>query len=65
MSASGPPTGLPSHAGPAASGFRYPIRPANFQDAGTIAQLTLPYVYWRLTVGGIQNQFRPGDRMDK
>lgn len=43
--------------GPAAEGFRYPIRPANFQDAGTIAQLTLPYVYWRLTVGGIQNQF--------
>ncbi len=43
--------------GPAASGFRYPIRPANFQDAGTIAQLTLPYVYWRLTVGGVQNQF--------
>lgn len=43
--------------GPAAEGFRYPIRPANFQDAGTISQLTLPYVYWRLTVGGIQNQF--------
>ncbi|MCC6610342.1 MAG: cytochrome c [Burkholderiales bacterium] len=43
--------------GPAAEGFRYPIRPANFTDAGTIAQLTLPYVYWRLTVGGIQNQF--------
>ncbi|MCB2095880.1 MAG: cytochrome c [Rhodobacteraceae bacterium] len=44
-------------AGPAAAGFRYPIRPANFRDAGTIGQLTLPYVYWRLTVGGIQNQF--------
>lgn len=43
--------------GPAAEGFRYPIRPANFRDAGTIAQLTLPYVYWRLTTGGIQNQF--------
>lgn len=43
--------------GPAADGFRYPIRPANFRDVGTIAQLTLPYVYWRLTVGGIQNQF--------
>ncbi len=43
--------------GVAAEGFRYPIRPANFQDAGTIAQLTLPYVYWRLTVGGLQNQF--------
>ncbi|MBZ0122975.1 MAG: cytochrome c [Roseovarius sp.] len=44
-------------AGPAATGFRYPIRPANFRDVGTIAQLTLPYVYWRLTTGGIQNQF--------
>jgi mono/diheme cytochrome c family protein len=43
--------------GPAAEGFRYPIRPASFQDPGTIAQLTLPYVYWRLTTGGIQNQF--------
>ncbi len=43
--------------GPAAEGFRYPIRPANFQDVGTIAQLTLPYVYWRLVTGGIQNQF--------
>ncbi len=43
--------------GPAAEGFRYPIRPANFRDPGTIAQLTLPYVYWRLMTGGIQNQF--------
>lgn len=43
--------------GPAAAGFRYPIRPANFQDVGTISQLTLPYVYWRMTTGGIQNQF--------
>lgn len=43
--------------GPAADGFRYPIRPANFRDAGTIAQLTLPYVYWRLVTGGYQNQF--------
>lgn len=43
--------------GAAAEGFRYPIRPASFQDPGTIAQLTLPYVYWRLTIGGIQNQF--------
>ncbi|MDP7549139.1 MAG: cytochrome c, partial [Alphaproteobacteria bacterium] len=43
--------------GPAAAGFRYPIRPADFRDVGTIAQLTLPYVYWRLEVGGIQNQF--------
>ncbi len=43
--------------GPAAEGFRYPIRPADFRNVGTIAQLTLPYVYWRLVVGGIQNQF--------
>lgn len=43
--------------GPAAAGFRYPIRPADFRDVGTIAQLTLPYVYWRLEIGGIQNQF--------
>ncbi len=58
--------------GPAAEGFRYPIRPANFRDAGRIAQLTLPYVYWRLTTGGIQNQFNsamprwvaPADKAD-
>ncbi len=43
--------------GPAAEGFRYPIRPTDFRDVGTIAQLTLPYVYWRLVAGGIQNQF--------
>jgi hypothetical protein len=43
--------------GPAATGFRYPIRPADFRDPGTIAQLTLRYVYWRVTSGGIQNQF--------
>ena len=44
-------------AGPASTGFRYPIRPANFRDVGTISQLTLRYVYWRMTTGGIQNQF--------
>jgi len=43
--------------GPAAEGFRYPIRPADFTDVGTIAQLTFKYVYWRLATGGIQNQF--------
>lgn len=43
--------------GPAATGFRYPIRPVNFRDVGTIAQLTMRYVYWRMTTGGIQNQF--------
>jgi len=58
--------------GPAAAGFRYPVRPADFTDAGTIAQLTLPYVYWRLTIGGLQNQFNsamprwtpPPDKLD-
>lgn len=43
--------------GPAAAGFRYPVRPANFRDVGTIAQLTSRYVYWRLMIGGLQNQF--------
>lgn len=43
--------------GRAAEGFRYPIRPANFRDAGTISQLTLRYVFWRVSTGGIQNQF--------
>jgi hypothetical protein len=43
--------------GPAAKGFRAPIAPANFHDAGTISQLTLRYVFWRLTEGGVQNQF--------
>jgi len=43
--------------GPAAKGFRAPIAPANFRDAGTISQLTLRYVFWRLTIGGVQNQF--------
>jgi hypothetical protein len=43
--------------GPAANGFRHPIRPADFRDPGTIAQLTLRYVYWRVMSGGVQNQF--------
>jgi hypothetical protein len=43
--------------GIAAIGFRAPIAPANFRDAGTISQLTLRYVFWRLTIGGVQNQF--------
>ena len=43
--------------GPQATGFRYPARPADFRDPGTIAQLTLPYVYWRVSQGGVQNQF--------
>lgn len=43
--------------GEAATGFRYPIRPASFRDQGTIAQLTLKYVFWRVSQGGIQNSF--------
>lgn len=43
--------------GAAAEGFRSPIRPANFRDAGTISQLTLRYVFWRVSTGGIRNQF--------
>lgn len=43
--------------GRAAEGFRSPIRPANFRDAGTISQLTLRYVFWRVSTGGIRNQF--------
>lgn len=43
--------------GPAAAGFRYPVKPASFRDRGTISQLTLQYVYWKVTDGGIQNQF--------
>lgn len=43
--------------GPAAGGFRYPVKPASFRDRGTISQLTLQYVYWKVSDGGIQNQF--------
>ncbi len=43
--------------GAEALGFRYPARPANFRDVGTISQLTLRYVYWKVSEGGIQNQF--------
>lgn len=43
--------------GPAAEGLRYPIRPANFRDPGTISQLTFKYVFWRVSEGGVQNQF--------
>ncbi len=43
--------------GPEALGFRYPARPADLQDVGTISQLTLRYVYWKVSRGGIQNQF--------
>lgn len=38
-------------AGPMARAFR--LRPADFTDAGTIATLVEPYLFWRITEGGI------------
>lgn len=29
----------------------------SFTDPGTIATLTLPYVFWKVSEGGLQNQF--------
>lgn len=43
--------------GPSASAFQYPTAPVSFKDPGTIATLQLPYVYWKVSRGGIQNQF--------
>lgn len=43
--------------GERAAGFRYPRSPVSFRDPGTIATLTLPYVYWKVSQGGIHNQF--------
>lgn len=43
--------------GPAAAGFQYPTAPVSFKDPGTIATLTLPYVFWKVSEGGLQNQF--------
>ena len=37
--------------GPASDGFNPP--PANFVDAGTIAQLQESYLYWRIKKGGV------------
>ncbi|RJQ50408.1 MAG: hypothetical protein C4526_12135 [Nitrospiraceae bacterium] len=39
--------------GPAASSIRYPAAPTNFKEPGTIAQLPVSYVYWRVRDGGI------------
>ncbi len=45
--------------GPAASAIRYPAAPTNFKEPGTIAQLPLSYVYWRVRDGGIfDKQFK-------
>ncbi|HLC17122.1 MAG TPA: cytochrome c [Thermodesulfovibrionia bacterium] len=45
--------------GPMASAIRYPASPTNFQEPGTIAQLPLGYVFWRVRDGGIfDKQFK-------
>lgn len=42
--------------GPMASAIRYPASPTNFKEPGTIAQLPLSYVYWRVRDGGIRDR---------
>lgn len=42
--------------GPAAKGVRYPAAPTNFKEPGTIAQLPLTYVYWRVRDGGVKDR---------
>ncbi|KJR40028.1 Cytochrome c [Candidatus Magnetoovum chiemensis] len=45
--------------GPMATAIRYPASPTNFKEAGTIAQLPITYVYWRVKEGVITDkQFR-------
>lgn len=45
--------------GPLATALRYPAAPTNFREPGTIAQLPLSYVYWRVKDGGIfDSQFK-------
>lgn len=39
--------------GPLATSIRYPAAPTNFKEPGTIAQLPIAYVYWRVRDGGI------------
>lgn len=57
--------------GPVASAIRYPAAPTNFKEPGTIAQLPLAYVYWRVRDGGIfDKQFNSampgwGDELDE
>ena len=43
--------------GPDARALRYPAAPTNFKEPGTIAQLPLSYVYWRVRDGGINDPF--------
>jgi len=42
--------------GPEEKALRYPSAPTNFRDPGTIAQLPLSYVYWRVKEGGIRDR---------
>jgi mono/diheme cytochrome c family protein len=57
--------------GPVASAIRYPAPPTNFKEPGTIAQLPINYVFWRVRDGGIFNkQFKSampgwGDELDE
>lgn len=39
-----------------AKAIRYPAAPTNFKEPGTIAQLPLGYVYWRVRDGGIKDK---------
>ena len=42
--------------GPLAAAIRYPAAPTNFKEPGTIAQLPISYVYWRVRDGGIADK---------
>ena len=42
--------------GPLASSIRYPAAPTNFKEPGTIAQLPIAYVFWRVRDGGIEDK---------
>jgi len=42
--------------GPEAKALRYPAAPTDFTESGTIAQLPLSYVYWRIKEGGIRDK---------
>lgn len=45
--------------GPVAHAIRYPAAPTNFKEPGTIAQLPIAYVFWRVRDGGIfDKQFK-------
>ena len=43
--------------GPQAAGINYPIPPVDFRDPNSIAGLPLPFVFWKVKEGGLQNQF--------